>query len=55
MEKTNYINYDQYRCYFCRYFESERGRWGNCQLLNVSVKSNLAACSVFTPVFKKSA
>ena len=41
-----------YKCCFCRYFQLEGYRWGQCEILNVEVEGNCPACSIAKPFFE---
>ena len=42
-----------YPCCMCKYFDYEKGTWGFCTKINVSVKGNLKSCQIAVPFFDK--
>lgn len=51
MKATNFLTSN---CRYCRYYKPEGRRGGNCDLLQVPVKSSWKACNLAIPPFSYS-
>ncbi|MEM7759071.1 MAG: hypothetical protein AAFW67_07470 [Cyanobacteria bacterium J06638_38] len=48
----NQINFSTSACRYCRFYEPQGRRGGDCQMLGVSVQSSWKACALASPPFK---
>ena len=48
----NQINFSTSACRYCRFYEPQGRRGGDCRMLSVSVQSDWEACALASPPFK---